>query len=206
MLLRSHLQCEQSLRLEIERQRFRNRILRHPCTMGGSVSEPSLTMNMHRGPSLVSLGLRAPPWASLDLFVFLCFLYFSLFSCVFVCFSVFFLCVFLCCFLCCFFVFSLLFLYCFFVVSLCFFVFLCFFFFFLCFCWRVEDVISVLTLVRRGAAQVCHVLRVKELMEQLEVEEEEEGKEDGQEEEEEVESGEGRIKEKTTTAHMDDHG
>ena len=62
-------------------------------------------------------------------------------------------------------------------------------------CWRVEDVISVLTLVRRGAAQVCHVLRVEELREQLEVEEEEE-EEDGQEEEEEVESGEGRIKEK----------
>ena len=52
-------------------------------------------------------------------------------------------------------------------------------------CWRVEDVISVLTLVRRGAAQVFHVLRVEELSEQLEVEEEEEGKEDGQEKEEE---------------------
>ena len=63
-------------------------------------------------------------------------------------------------------------------------------------CRRVEDVVSVLTLVRPGAAQVCHVLRVEELREQLEVEEEEEGKEDGQEEEEEVESGEGRIKEK----------
>ena len=60
----------------------------------------------------------------------------------------------------------------------------------------VEDVVSVLTLVRRGVAQVCHVLRVEELREQLEVEEEEEGKEDGQEEEEEVESGEGRVKEK----------
>ena len=45
-------------------------------------------------------------------------------------------------------------------------------------------------------AQVCHVLRVEEHREQLEVEEEEEGKEDGQEEEEEVESGEGRVKEK----------
>ena len=32
---------------------------------------------------------------------------------------------------------------------------------------------SVLTLVRRGAAQVCHVLRAEELREQLEVEEEE---------------------------------
>ena len=62
-------------------------------------------------------------------------------------------------------------------------------------CRRVEDVVSVLTLVRPGAAQVCHVLRVEELREQLEVEVEEEGKEDGQEEEEEVESGEGRIKE-----------
>ena len=41
-------------------------------------------------------------------------------------------------------------------------------------------------------AQVCHVLRVEELREQLEVGEEE----DGQEEEEEVESGEGRIKER----------
>ena len=56
----------------------------------------------------------------------------------------------------------------------------------------VEDVRSVLTLVRRGAAQVCHVLRVEELREQLEVEEEDG---DRQEEEEEVESGEGRIKE-----------
>ena len=60
----------------------------------------------------------------------------------------------------------------------------------------MEDVVSVLTLVRRGAAQVCHVLRVEELREQLEVEVEEEGKEDGQEEEEEVESGEGRVKER----------
>ena len=50
---------------------------------------------------------------------------------------------------------------------------------------------GVLTLVRRGAAQVCHVLRVEELRE-----EEEEGKEDGQEEGEEVESGEGRVKER----------
>ena len=60
-------------------------------------------------------------------------------------------------------------------------------------CRRVEDAVSVLTLGRRGAAQVCHVLRVEELREQLEVEEEEE---DRQEEEEEVESGEGRIKER----------
>ena len=63
-------------------------------------------------------------------------------------------------------------------------------------CELVEDVTSVLTLVRRGVAQVCHVLRVEELREQLEVEEEEEGKEDGQEEEEEVESREGRVKER----------
>ena len=63
-------------------------------------------------------------------------------------------------------------------------------------CWRVEDVVSVLTLVRREAAQVCDVLRAEELREQLELEEEEEGKEDGQEEEDEVESGEGRVKEK----------
>ena len=60
-------------------------------------------------------------------------------------------------------------------------------------CGRVEDVVSVLTLVRRGVAQFCHVLRVEELWEQLEV-----GEEDGdrQEEEEEVESGEGRVKER----------
>ena len=51
----------------------------------------------------------------------------------------------------------------------------------------LEDVVSVLTLVRRGVAQVFHVLRV---------EEEEEGKEDGQEENEEAESGEGRVKER----------
>ena len=48
---------------------------------------------------------------------------------------------------------------------------------------------SVLTLVRRGVAQVFHVL--VELRLQLVVEVEEEGKEDGQEEGEEVESGEG---------------
>ena len=63
-------------------------------------------------------------------------------------------------------------------------------------CGGVEDVVSVLTLVRRGVAQVCHVLRVEELREQLEVEDKEEGKETGQEEEEEVESGEGRVKER----------
>ena len=53
-------------------------------------------------------------------------------------------------------------------------------------CRRVEDVQGVLTLVRRGAAQVCHVRRVEELREQREVEEEDG---DRQEEEEEVESG-----------------
>ena len=59
-------------------------------------------------------------------------------------------------------------------------------------CGGDEDVRSVLTLVRRGGAQVCHVLRVEELREQLKVEEEDG---DRKEEEEEVESGEGRIKE-----------
>ena len=54
---------------------------------------------------------------------------------------------------------------------------------------------GVLTLVRRGVAQVFHVLLV-ELRGQLVVEEEEEGKEDGQEESEEVDSGEGRVKER----------
>ena len=62
-------------------------------------------------------------------------------------------------------------------------------------CGRVEDVVSVLTLVRRGVAQVFHVLLV-ELRGQLVVEEVEEGKEDGQEEGEEVESGEARVKER----------
>ena len=70
-------------------------------------------------------------------------------------------------------------------------------------CGRVADVVSVLTLVRRGVAQVCHVLRVEELREQLEVEEEEEGNENGQEEEEEVESGEGRVKETSMWMTMD---
>ena len=65
-------------------------------------------------------------------------------------------------------------------------------------CGGVEDVVSVLTLVRRGVAQVFHVLLV-ELRGQLVIEEEEEGKEDGQEEGEEVESGEGRVKVRTLT-------
>ena len=54
-------------------------------------------------------------------------------------------------------------------------------------CGGVEDVVSVLSLVRRGMAQV----------------EEEEGKENGQEEEEEVESGEVESKRDN---HVDDHG
>ena len=53
-------------------------------------------------------------------------------------------------------------------------------------CGRDEDVQGVLTLFCSGAAQVCHVLRVVELREQLEVEEEDG---DRQEEEEDVESG-----------------
>ena len=56
---------------------------------------------------------------------------------------------------------------------------------------------SVLTLVRRGVAQVFHVLLV-ELRVQLVVEVEEEGKEDGQEEGEEVKGG-SQVEEKTTT-------
>ena len=67
-------------------------------------------------------------------------------------------------------------------------------------CRRVEDVISVLTLVRGGAAQVCHVLRVEELREQLEVEEEEG---DRQDEEEEVESGE--VESRRNNHRTDDH-
>ena len=55
------------------------------------------------------------------------------------------------------------------------------------YCGGVEDVQGVLPLCGRGKAQVCHVLRVEELSEQLEVEEEDG---DRQEEEEEVESGE----------------
>ena len=56
----------------------------------------------------------------------------------------------------------------------------------------MADVHGVLALVRCGAAQVCHVLRVEELREQLEVEEKDGNR---QEDEEEEESGEGRIKE-----------
>ena len=58
-------------------------------------------------------------------------------------------------------------------------------------CGRGEGVQGVLTLFCSGAAQVCHVLRVVELREQLEVEEE-----DGDRQEEEVEEKrEKRIKE-----------
>ena len=64
-------------------------------------------------------------------------------------------------------------------------------------CGEVEDVISVLTLVRRGVAQVFHVLLV-ELRVQLVVEVEEEGKEDAQEEGEEVKGG-SQVEERTTT-------
>ena len=67
-------------------------------------------------------------------------------------------------------------------------------------CGGDEDVRSVLTLVRRGAAQVFHVLRVVELREQLEVEEEDG---DIQEKEDEVESGEGESR---RVRHVDDHG
>ena len=63
-------------------------------------------------------------------------------------------------------------------------------------CGGVEDVVSVLTLVRRAVAQVFHVLRLEELREQLEEEKEEEGGEDRLEESEEVESGKGRVKER----------
>ena len=64
----------------------------------------------------------------------------------------------------------------------------------------MENVQGVLALVRRGAAQVCYLLRVEELWEKLEVEEEDG---DRQEEEEEVESGEVESK---RCAHVDDHG
>ena len=64
----------------------------------------------------------------------------------------------------------------------------------------MEDVIVVLTLVCSGAAQVCHVLRVEELREQLEVEEVDG---EGQGEKVEVESGEVQSKRKH---HVDDHG
>ena len=67
-------------------------------------------------------------------------------------------------------------------------------------CGRGEGVQGVLTLVCSGAAQVCHVLRVEELREQLEVEEEDG---DREEEEEEVESGEVESKRRH---HVDDHG
>ena len=69
-------------------------------------------------------------------------------------------------------------------------------------CGGVEDVVSVLTLVRRGVAQVFHVLRV-ELWGQLVVKEEEEGKEDGQEEDDRERRGSNQRE--TTTAHMDGH-
>ena len=46
-------------------------------------------------------------------------------------------------------------------------------------CGEVEDVVGVLTPVCHGAAQVCHVLRVEELREQLEVEEEDRGQTGG---------------------------
>ena len=67
-------------------------------------------------------------------------------------------------------------------------------------CGRVEDVISVLTPVRRGVAQVFHVILV-ELQVQLVVEVEEEGKEDGQEESEEVERRR-RSSQRETTTHV----
>ena len=64
-------------------------------------------------------------------------------------------------------------------------------------CGGVEDVVRVLTLVRRGMAQVCHDLLVElRLLLVAEVEEGEE--EDRQEEGWEVESGVGRVKERPT--------
>ena len=63
-------------------------------------------------------------------------------------------------------------------------------------CGVVEDVISVLTLICGGVAQVFHVLVELRLL--LVVEVEEEGKEDGQEEGEEVKGG-SQVEEKTTT-------
>ena len=65
------------------------------------------------------------------------------------------------------------------------------------FCVEVEHVISVLTLVCRGVAQVFHVLLV-ELRLLLVVEMEDGEKEDGQEEGEEVKEG-SQVEEKTTT-------
>ena len=61
---------------------------------------------------------------------------------------------------------------------------------------RNEDVISVLTPVCRGVAQVFHVLLV-ELRLQLVVEVEDGEKEDGQEESEDVKSGEDQREERT---------
>ena len=66
-------------------------------------------------------------------------------------------------------------------------------------CGRGEGVQGVLTLFGRGKAQVCHVLRVEELREQLEVEEE-----DGDRQEEEVEE-KGEVESKRC-AHEDGHG
>ena len=66
-------------------------------------------------------------------------------------------------------------------------------------CGRGEEVQDVLTLFCSGAAQVCHVLRVVELKEQLEVEEE-----DGDRQEEEVEVE--RRNESRRVRHVDDHG
>ena len=63
-------------------------------------------------------------------------------------------------------------------------------------CGEVEDVVGVLTLVRRGVAQVFHVLRVVELRLLLVAEVEEGEEEDGQEEGWEVDSGVDRVKEK----------
>ena len=67
---------------------------------------------------------------------------------------------------------------------------------------RDEDVQGVLTLFGRGKAQVCHVLRVVELREQLEVEEEDG---DRQEEEEEVERGETSQRGAPMDMTMDDY-
>ena len=64
-------------------------------------------------------------------------------------------------------------------------------------CGEVEDVVSVLTPVRRGVAQVFHDLLV-ELRLLLVAEVEEGEKEDGQEEGEEVKGG-SQVEEKTTT-------
>ena len=69
-------------------------------------------------------------------------------------------------------------------------------------CGRDEDVQGVHTLFGRGKAQVCHVLRVVELREQLEVEEEDG---DRQEEEEEVESGETSQRGAPMNMTMDDY-